>query len=249
MEQPVNNLATLPNTDLEEMDNPVGLDTLRAAMPKGRRHNVTQALADSINGVIEDPEVRDSFRINIIGFTDVLTDPKITITAYVQAVRFVSYKLTGHLDFDSYIKTFPERYERMLDDGKSMEHIRAIVSQYNGGKTVNRILEQTLMPTHVLNYDIYQKAVNTQMQLMMNPNVSDKVRSDAANSLMIALKQPETSKVKLDITVKDDDSIRELKEVTLELAQRQRQMIADGLTDAKVVAESTLIPTTHERIE
>jgi len=245
----MSNLATLPQPDLEEMDKPLGLDVLRAAVPKGRRHNITQDLTDTINAVVEDPEVRDSFRSNIIGFTDVLTDPKITITAYVQAVRYCSYKLMGHLDFDSYVKTFPERYERMLDDGKTMEHIRAIVSQYNGGKTVMRILEQTLMPTHVLNYDIYQQAVNTQCQIMLNPLVSDKVRSDAANSLMIALKQPETQKVKIDVTVKDDDSIRELKEVTLELAKQQRELIKSGGADAKVVAESKLVSTTHERIE
>jgi len=248
----MSNLATLVQPDpedLEEMDKPLGLDVLKSAVPKGRRHNITQDLTDTINGVITDPEVRDSFRNNIIGFTDVLTDPKITITAYVQAVRFVSYKLTGHTDFDSYVKTFPERYERMLDDGKTMEHIRAIVSQYNSGKTVMRILEQTLMPTHVLNYDIYQQAVNTQAQIMMNPLVSDKVRSDAANSLMIALKQPETAKLKIDVTVKDDDSIRQLKEVSLELAMQQRELIKAGATDARIVAESKLVSTTHERIE
>jgi len=244
----MSNLATLPQPDLEELDKPVGLDALRAAVPKGRRHNITQELTDTINQVISDPEVRDSFRNNIIGFTDVLTDPKITITAYVQAVRYVSYKLMGHLDFESYVKTFPDRYERMLDDGKSMEHIRAIVSQYNSGKTVMRILEQTLMPTHVLNYDIYQKAVNTQCQIMLNPKVSDKVRSDAANSLMIALRQPDTQKVKVDVTVKDDDSIRELKAVTLELARQQQKLIEAGGADARIIAESVLV-TSHERIE
>jgi hypothetical protein len=244
----MNNLATLPQPDLEEMDKPVGLDTLRAAIPKSRRHNITQELTDAINGVVSDPEVRDAFRNNIVGFTDVLTDPKITITAYIQAVKYVSYKLSGHKDFDSYIKTFPDRYERMLDDGKTMEHIRAIVSQYNSGKTVMRILEQTLMPTHVLNYDIYQSAVNTQAQIMLNPLVSDKVRSDAANSLMIALKQPETQKVKVDITVKDDDSIRELKAVTLALAKQQKELIESGGADARIIAESKLV-TTHERIE
>jgi len=241
-------LATPTSDPLDQMDQPLGLDTLRAAMPKGRRHVITQELTDNINGVIEDPEVRDAFRDNIIGFTDVLSDPKITVTAYIQAVRFVSYKLMGFLDLDSYIRTFPDRYERMLNDGKSMEHIRAIVSQYNAGKTVNRILEQTLMPTYVLNYDIYQKAINTQMTLMMDPNVSDKVRSDAAHSLMQTLKQPETTNVKVAVTVKDDDSIRELKAVTLALARQQGKLIESGTSTAKDIVESTIIGQC-ERIE
>jgi len=248
----MSNLATLPIEDLEDLeqiDKPLGFDTLKSAVPKSRRHNITRELTDTINSIADDPEVRDAFRTNIIGFTDVLTDPKITITAYVQAVRYVSYKLMGYKDFESYIKVFPDRYERMLNDGKSMEHIRAIVSQYNSGKTVNQILEQTLVPTHVLNYDIYQQAINTQAQIMLNTRVSAKVRSDAAHSLMTTLRQPDTAKMKLDITVKEDDSIRELKQVTLELARQQKQLIESGVSDAKQVAESSLVPAEYKRIE
>ena len=245
----MSNALALPEPDLEELDKPLGLDTLRAAMPKGRRHIITRALTDKINGVVDDPEVRDAFRDNILGFSEVLNDPKITMTAYIQAVRYCSYKLMGFKDLESYIRTFPERYERMLDDGKSIEHIRAIVSQYNGGKACQRILEQTLMPTHVLNYDIYQKAINVQAQLMMDPNVSDKVRSDAAHSLMTTLKQPEAQLVKVDIKVTEDDSLRDLKLVTLELAKQQSALIASGAVSARDIAESKLLPGECERIE
>lgn len=243
------NVLAMPQSDLEQMDTPLGLDTVKASVPKGRRHIITQSLVDTINGVVEDPEVRDAFRTNIIGFTDILQDPKITVTAYIQAVRFVSYRLMGYKDLESYIKTFPDRYERMVDDGKSIEHIRAIVSQFAGGKTVNLINEQVMVPTHVLNYDIYQKAINTQAQLMLNPKVSDKVRSDAAHSLMTTLKQPEVTQLKLEVGVVENDSIRELREVTLALAKKQQELIEGGIANAKEVAESSLIPGSCERIE
>ena len=245
----MNNVVALPQEDLEGLDQPLGLDTVKASVPKGRRHIITQGLVDTINGVVDDPEVRDAFRSNLLGFTDVLQDPKITVTAYIQAVRFVSYKLMGYQDLQSYIKTFPERYERMIDDGKSIEHIRAIVSQYNAGKTVNMILEQVMVPTHVLNYDIFQEAVNTQREIMMDTGVNAKTRSDAAHSLLTTLKQPEVTKMKLEVDVKETDTVRELQEVTLSLAKKQQELIESGITNAKEVAEATLVPGSCERIE
>jgi hypothetical protein len=242
-------LNPVEEVDLEQVDKTLGLDTLKAAMPKGRRHIITQSLTDKINGIIDDPEVRDAFRDNLLGFSEVLVDPKITMTAYIQAVRYCSYKLMGFKDLESYIRTFPDRYERMLDDGKSIEHIRAIVSQYNGGKACQRILEQTLMPTHVLNYDIYQKAINTQATIMLDPTVSAMVRSNAANSLMITLKQPETANVKVEIGVKDDDSLIALKEVTMALVEQQSKLIKSGGASTKLIAESSIIPGVVERIE
>lgn len=245
----MSSVLAMPQEDLEQLNKPLGLETLKASVPKGRRHIITQGLVDTINGVVEDPEVRDSFRNNIVGFTDILADPKITMTAYIQAVRFVSYRLMGYKDLEGYIKTFPERYERMVADGKSIEHIRAIVSQYAGGKTVNLILEQVMVPTHVLNYDIYQKAINTQAEIMMNPRVSDKVRSDAAHSLMTTLKQPEVTKLKVDLHPVENDSIRELREVTTELAKKQIELIEGGIANAKEIAESSLVPGSAKRIE
>lgn len=245
----MSNVLAMPQDDLEQLDKPLGLETVKASVPKGRRHIITQSLVDTINDVVDDPEVRDAFRTNIIGFTDILQDPKITVTAYIQAVRFVSYRLMGYKDLESYIKTFPDRYERMVDDGKSIEHIRAIVSQYAGGKTVNLLNEQVMVPTHVLNYDIYQKAINTQAQLMMDPKVSAKVRSDAAHSLMTTLKQPETTKMKIDLHPVENDSIRELREVTTELAKKQIELIEGGIANAKEIAESSIVPGSAKRIE
>jgi len=224
------------------------LDTLRATMPKRMRSNINQSLVDKLNKLVSDPDERVMFRENLLSYTHVLQDPNVKLEAYVHAVRYVSYKLMGMSNQDAWIKTFPDRYQRILNDGKSDLHLRATVSGYNKNKIVATVYEQALIPVHVLNADIFQKAVTTQAQLMTDPNVSDKVRSDAANSLMTHLKPPEARKLSLDIAVAEDDSLRELRHAVTELAQAQRKAIESGVEDAKRIAESKLITTEYERV-
>ena len=98
------------------------------------------------------------------------------------------------------------------------------------------------MPTHILNADLFQKAINTQAELMMNAR-SEKVRSDAASSLMTHLKPPETKKIELDIGLKQDQSLADLREATGELVRMQRKQMEDGNINALEIANSTIIKT------
>jgi hypothetical protein len=220
---------------------------LKRTMPKARQHNVTPELVDKLNRLIDDPNEREAFRENILSYTGVLNDPKITITAYVQAVRYVSYKLMGYSNYEAWIKTFPERYQKMLDKGQTAGYMHSIVAQYNKGLTVNKILEAALVPVWVLNQDLFQKALNVQAELMATAK-SEKVRSDAANSLLTHLKQPEATKLSVDVHVKEDDSVRELREATMELVRQQKLAIESGMKNAKEVAESKLIPGEYKRV-
>ena len=123
------------------------------------------------------------------------------------------------------------------------------MSAYNKNKLVNLVYEQTLIPTHVLNADIYQKAINVQADLMLNAK-SEKVRSDAANSLLNHLKKPETHKVEMNIGIKEGGAIEELREITSQLAAKQQQMIESGVYTAKDVAHKPLtIEGESERVE
>lgn len=224
------------------------VDVLKATMPKRMRGNISQSLVDKLNKLVTDPDERIHFRENLLSYTHVLQDPNVKLEAYIHAVRYVSYKLMGMTNQEAWIKTFPDRYQRILADGKSDMHLRATVSGYNKNKIVATVYEQALIPVHVLNADVFQQAVTTQAQLMTDPNVSDKVRSDAANSLMTHLKAPETRKLNLDIAVAEDDSLRELRHAVTELAQAQRKAIESGMEDAQRIAESKLIPAEFERV-
>ena len=101
-------------------------------------------------------------------------------------------------------------------------------------------MAQTLVPHHVLNNHMYQEALNVQFELMKDAK-SEKVRSDAANSLLIHLKPPETTKIELDIGVKEDGIISSLKEKMIELAAMQKKHIELGISSANDIASSNLV--------
>jgi glutamine synthetase type III len=110
------------------------------------------------------------------------------------------------------------------------------VSAYNKGKLVNLILEQTLVPTWVLNADIYQKAINTQADLMMN-SASDKVRCDAANSLLTHLKKPEAAGPLINLDLRETSGMNELKDMLRQVASRQQAAIESGVSTADIAAQ------------
>ena len=224
------------------------LDQLRAVMPKRQKGNLTPQFVKDLNGVCQDPEVRDHFRQNVLGYTDVLNDPNTTLPGYVQAIKYVSYRLLGYPNIECWIKAFPERYQKLIDRGVDKQYIHSVVGAYNKGKMVQAILGQTMTPTWILNQDTYQEAINVQTQLMLTAK-SEKVRTDAANSLLTHLKQPEATKISLDVQVKEDDSVKELREATLALVAQQRTLIQSGAMDAREVAEGNLLTGDFKRVE
>jgi hypothetical protein len=229
-------------------DVPLTVESLKGVMPKRQKHNINKALVDELNLIVTDPEERDHFRENLLGYTNVLQDPNVRLPTYIEAVKYVSFKLMGYTNQESWIKTFPDRYARLLKDGKDEGFLRATVSCYNRGKVVNMILEQTLVPTYVLNQDLYQKALNVQAQLMMTAD-SEKVRTEAANSLLVNLKQPETTKLDISVGVKEDDSLRELRDATMELIEEQKKAIRAGVNSAQDIAESKIIVGEAKRVD
>lgn len=216
------------------------VDEFRIALPEKVKKSVNQELIDQINTTLADPEMYEAYRDNLISYTKVMADGKFKIANYVDAVRYVSHKLMGCTNIEAYTKTFPDKYQRFVQQGVSAKDIASYVTAYNKSKLVNLIFEQTLIPSYVLNQDLYQKALNVQADLMMNAH-SEKVRCEAANSLLTQLKMPEVKKVELDIGVKEDGSIAALRATTMELARQQRLMMESGAMNAQEIAHGKLI--------
>lgn len=215
-------------------------DMLLRVVPKYQKSNITPKLIKNLNKVIANPDMRDNFRDNLLGFVGVMKEGRYTMVAYINAVRYVSYKLLGNSNIESYTKVFPVRYQEMVNKKYLEKHIAGVVSAYNKTQLVNKIYEQTIVPSHILNQDLYQKALNVQAELMVSAK-SDFVRSNAANSLLAILKSPETQKIELDIGLKEDKSIDELRATTLELVKQQKLMIEAGARSVKEVAHSRLL--------
>jgi phosphopantetheine adenylyltransferase len=221
-------------------------EQLQASMPKKFRHNVTDDMIKFINAT-EGDEFRDVYKDNLLGFADVLQMGKYKMADYLNAVKFVSYKLVGDSNTIAYAKTFPDRYQRLVDKNTPMKTISSFSTAYNKGDLVHRILERTLVPVHILNMDIHQEAINVQAELMRDAK-SETVRQKAAECLITQLKAPETAKIEIDVNY-SNDSIDELRETTRALAQQQLKMIKSGAVTAEHIAHSDIIARKKDSVE
>jgi hypothetical protein len=215
-------------------------EVLKHSLPDKFKNSVNDELLNNINNTLSDPDLYETYRDNFLSYMSVLNDGRYKITDYLNAVKYCTQRLMGKSQIDSYIVTFPDRYNTMIQNGKSSKDISSIVTVYNKSKLVNAIMEQSLIPSYILNQDLYQKAINVQAELM-NTASSEKVRSDAANSLLTHLKPPETKKVELDIGLKHGNEVEQLRNVIAELAGKQRKFIEAGVVTAKETAEQRLI--------
>lgn len=237
--------AVLPNVIAPA---PLTVEQFKMALPDKLKKNVNQDLIDQVNSVLSDPDMYENYRDNLLSYASVMADGKFSIPEYLNAVKYVSHKLLGCSHIEAYSKTFPDKIARFQAQGTPAKHIASYVTAYNQSKLVNKIFEQTMVPAYVLNQDLYQKALNVQAALMITAK-SEKVRSDAANSLLTHLKVPETTKVELNLGMKEHDSIATLREATLALAAAQRTAIQAGASTAQEVAHSRVVPADTVDVE
>lgn len=222
-------------------------EELEQSLPPNLRSAATQQFADKINQISSDPVVAEQIRENFISYTSVLKDGRFKTEEYLNAVAYVSYKLMGCTNQEAYQKTFPQRYAALVAKGTLSKDIAAYVTAYHKGKLVNMIMEQTMTPFWVLNQDAYQKAINTQVDLMMNAN-SEKVRSDAANSILTHLKPPEKKEINLNVGVQESAGLAELKNALTDLASKQIDAIQSG-TSTKQIAALPLVDAEYVEVD
>ena len=203
------------------------VEDVKKAVPSHIRSNITQPLVDTLNNIAADPLIAEDIRNNFVSYSAVLKEGKFKVEDYLNAVAYVSYKIMGNTNEESYAKTFPHRYSALIAKGTAMKDIASYVSAYNKGKLVNLILEQTLVPTWVLNQDLYQKAINVQADLMRNAQ-SEKVRVEAANSLLTHLGKPKEGSFQISIGEVESSGMREMREMLREVAENQREAIGSG---------------------
>jgi len=126
-----------------------------------------------------------------------------------------------------------------MSEGADDKTVSAYVSTYKKNKLVQQLLQQNMIPVYIANADTFQKAINVQAQLMMSAR-SEKVRSDAANSLLSHLKPPELKRVELDIGYKQDSTLDDLREATQQLVAMQREQLESRTLSAKDIAATRI---------
>lgn len=212
------------------------VDQIAKALPANLKSAATQQLTDLVNNIVSDPLVAEQVRNNFISYSSVLKEGKFKTEDYLHAVTYVSFKLMGLTNQDAYAKTFPSRYQTLVNKGTSSKDIAAYVSAYNKGKLVNLIREQSMIPTWVLNQDLYQKALNAQADLMMNAQ-SEMVRTTAANSILTHLSKPKDQNFQINMDLRETSGMNEMKDMLQKMAAQQQALIAQGVSTKAIAAQ------------
>jgi hypothetical protein len=212
------------------------LQEVQDSLPAGQKGHITQDMVNQLNALSKDPEEARYIRENFISFSQVLQEGRFKLGDYVRAVMYVSHKVMGKSNLDAYKATFPDRYKQMVSDGRSGKDIASYVAAYNKGKLVNLVYERAMIPTWVLNQDMFQSALNTQYEIMNDVSVSDKVRVEAANSLLTHLKKPESNKAELKVDIGLNDGMKALEKRLAEMADVQLKTIEGRAMSVEDVA-------------
>jgi hypothetical protein len=135
----------------------------------------------------------------------------------------------------------------MVKTNKPSKDVASIVSAYNKGLIVTKITERSIVPSWVLNQDIFQKALETQHDIMTDTKAPFRDRVAAANSLIMALKKPDVLKAELEVTIKNNDGMAALEERLNALSKKQLEILnMDPNMTAQDIAEMALVADMRE---
>ena len=212
------------------------LQEVQDSLPAGQKGHITQDMVNQLNALSKDPEEARYIRENFITFNQVLVEGRFKLGDYVRAVMYVSHKVMGKSNLEAYKQTFPDRHAQMIADGRQPKDIASYVAAYNKGKLVNLVYERAMIPTWVLNQDMFQSALNVNYEIMNDVTVSDKVRVEAANSLLTHLKKPEINKAELKIDIGMNDGMKALEARLSQMAEAQMKVIDGEVMSVQEVA-------------
>lgn len=153
--------------------------------------------------------------------------------------------MAGRTQKDAFRIVFPDRYNALIAKGYPEKDINSVISSYARSKLVIMIQEQAAIPTWILNQDVYQEAINTQREIMLNPRAGSMARVTAAKCLIENLKQPEKQELQLNIGV-TNDTIAELRNTTRQLAELQAKLISSGSKTAQDVLDTNIVEAEYE---
>ena len=221
----------------------LSIDQFKRCLPSNLKGNVTEEIVERFNEVLNDPIAREAIADNLLGFTNVISQGKFKLESYLYAVKYVTYKSMGDTNIQAYRKTFPQRVQDLIDKGTPDKDINSMVSAYNKSKLVTLLFESMMIPTYILNQDAFQEAINVQRKLMLDPTVKPLVRCQAAKALMDTLKPPEVKQMELAVSVKETDTVTELRKATTELAKAQIDALRKGgsleaILNSKIVQDA-----------
>jgi len=232
-----------PEPKAEDLVETLTLEQIKHSVPPHLLHSVTQDTVDMLNGVSADPLLGSIIRENFLSYTKVLADGRFKLEDYLSAVKYVTFKLMGYSNEEAYSRTFPNRFQSLNNRQLSKKEISSHVSAYHKNKLVNLIMENAIMPSWVLNQDMFQSALNTQYQIMNDATINARDRVAAANSIIMALQKPkQEGKFEINIGQVENSGMKEMREMMQQLANQQHEKIINGEATTLDMTKAELVP-------
>lgn len=177
----------------------LSLEEARSFVPRKFRSQITENFLDQMEQVIGDGEQARCVRENFISYSKVLQDcgPNVGILDYLNAVRFITFKIMGYSIEESWRRVFPHKVEKLIKECKE-SHICKYSNIFNKSQIVNKIYSQTIIPSYILHHDMYEETLYTLNDMLNNGELRGMAKVKAAKTI---LKHTNPSKVtKLKIT-------------------------------------------------
>ena len=214
---------------------PITLEVIQTLLPKRYKRVADQKIVDEINHLVEDPDYGEEFKSATLNYMDILSGKEpYSLREYLDAVKFYSLTATAISQAEAYMKVFPERLQARLDRGQGKEEMRSESARFNQTALVNRIRNQALVPLHLVNQSVTQKAINQLTHLMMNAR-SDVAKVSAATALLKELRPPEATRLEIDVSVNESDALLDLKASLADIAATQLTSMERGQVDLKTL--------------
>jgi len=146
----------------------------------------------------------------------------------------------GGMDFTrAYSNVFPNRVLARSREGVNSDNLRIEASRYNRNMIVNEIRKVASPPVQLIHRNLLHEAILVSADLMKNAR-SEKVRADAAATLIRELKPADDQTINIKVNDGATDAIEELRKATETLAIQQHQSIQAGVA-VQAIAESNII--------
>lgn len=212
-------------------------EELQAAIPS-KKGTITDELVELINKVQTEPEFQgESLAQTMITYQNVMKSGRVGIKQYMNAVRFCAYLI-------SMDDNYTEAYKRVFWDTDFVKNrvnlstadpqygeLTSAASRYRRSKVVVDILTLSQVPLDVIFGGYRYKAMGVLAEMMTTAKL-DRDKIQAARSVLEMTKN-DTVKIDLDIGVKEDSAVMNLKTQLAELASQQVALLDAGATDLK----------------
>lgn len=210
---------------------------------KTNKFKVPDAITNLVND-IQDEDFRKDYIENIYQYREAMKIGGCGLEVYLNAVRFATYITMGFTQTEAYRYTFPEKIailrKRHLEEGikeySTKGTIAGRASGYAHSKMVQKLLEVSIVPDHIIYRDLHHSAIKILANVMQDTEVSPKTRVEAADSILKHTTKPDAV-VQKESTISVLDKIQKMSD---NLASKQLQALNQKNVTIESVAEYTI---------